>query len=64
MASIEQRYISFVVLPVKYLDTDAQGAAGFFMEITVLVSSRYNLAGDLRSGPQVQFREWLRSVDQ
>ena len=52
-----------MVLPVRYLDADEQVAVGLSMEITVLISSRKNFAGDLRSGPQVQVREWIRSVD-
>ena len=37
---LEQRDISFVVLPVGYLDADEQGAVGFSIEIIVFVSSR------------------------
>ena len=37
---IEQRYISLVVLPRRYLDADEQGEVGFSMEIIVFVSSR------------------------
>ena len=61
--SLEQIDISLVVLPVISLDAYEHGAFGLSMEITVFFSSRYNLAGDLRIGPQVQVRELLRSVD-
>ena len=61
--SLEQIDISLVVLPVRSLDAYEKGAVGFSMEITVFVSSRYNLAGDLRIGTQFQVIEWLRSVD-
>ena len=58
---LEKIDISFVGLPGISLDADEQGAVGFSVERLVLIYSRYNLAGDIRSGPQVQFREWLRS---
>ena len=60
--SLGKRDILLVVLPVRYLDAYEQGEVGLSMEISVFVSSRYNLAGDIRSGTQFQVREWLRSV--
>ena len=61
--SLEQRDISLVVLPVRSLDEYEKGSVEFYMEVTIFVSSRYNLVGDNRRGPQVQVREWIRSVD-
>ena len=52
--SIEQIDISLVGLPGRSLDAGEQGAAGFAAERILFIYSRYNLAGDLRSSPQVQ----------
>ena len=52
-----------MVLPVGSLDADEQGAVCFYLKITVFVSYSYNIEGDIISDPQVQVKEWLRSVD-
>ena len=59
--SLEQIYIPLVGMTIRYLDAYDRGVVGFTVERNLFISSRYNPAGDLRSGTQVQVREWLRS---
>ena len=44
-----------------YFDADELGASKFSVYRLVLIYSRYNLSEDLRSGPQVQVIEGIRS---
>ena len=48
-------------IPGISLDADEQGAVWLAVEILVFISSVYTLEGYLRSGSQVQVREWIRS---
>ena len=48
-------------IPGISLDADEQGEVGLAVEILVFISSMWNLKGFLRSGSQVQIREWIRS---
>ena len=48
-------------IPGISLDADEQGAVWLAVEILVFISSVYTLEGYLRSGSQVQVREWIMS---